>query len=215
MFLDAHTHSLEGNGIYNVIVGKDTSVPFRAFSTGIHPWYVSDATFDEQLSTLRKYSENALCVALGEAGLDKRCETPWELQVKVFEAQIELAEQQAKPLIIHCVKAHQELLKFKKQDSIPWVLHGFNQKETVGRTLLEHDFYISFGKALLQEESNASAFIRQVPYDRIFLETDEAEFSIVEIYEAATKRLDLPLEKLESILQANFDRVFKKLACKI
>lgn len=210
MFLDAHTHSSEGNGIYNFIVGKDSILPSRPYSSGIHPWYLSDVTFEEQLNQLKTYAENPLCIAIGEAGLDKRCETPWETQTRAFKKQIELAEQLQKPLIIHCVKAHQELLPYKKTNSVPWILHGFNQKQTVGHPLLEHGFYVSFGKALLQEESNASSFIRQVPSDRIFLETDEAEFSIKEIYQAAAKRLDLPLEKLESILQANFDRVFKK-----
>ena len=175
---------------------------------GIHPWHITPALLTQQYAEITSYASQANCLALGEIGLDKICSTPWDLQLEVFEKQIDLANTLHKPVIIHCVKAQQEILKLKSKAKTPWILHGFNQKAQVGHEWLRHDFYLSFGKALLEPDSNASQFLPQVPLDKLFLETDQAQESIETIYKAACERLDLPLEKLDSILQVNFNRIF-------
>jgi TatD DNase family protein len=68
------------------------------------------------------------CFALGECGLDKITASDFELQKVVFKKQIQLSEKHQKPLIIHCVKAHQELIEIKKElkPKQVWIFHGFN-----------------------------------------------------------------------------------------
>jgi len=205
--LDFHTHGYHSYSIHNVIVGKETGVPEQFFSAGLHPWYLDVQKMDLHLQELQQLTCHEKCVALGEAGLDKLSDTSWQLQMEAFEKQIELANKVKKPMIIHCVKAHQEVIKLKEKATVPWVLHGFNQKAAIGELVLQADFYISFGRALLQADSNASKFIPQVPIERIFLETDDAEMPIKEVYQAASERLHLPIEKLASILHTNFDRL--------
>lgn len=205
--LDFHTHGYGKNVVHNVIIGKEENTPDQLFSAGMHPWYLNEQELEAHLQTLQQLAAAQGCVAIGEAGLDKICETPWGLQVQAFEKQIELANQIKKPMVIHCVRAHQEMIKLKDKAVTPWVLHGFNQKATIGELILKNGLYISFGKALLQIDSNASHFVQQVPLERLFLETDDAEITIEDVYQAASERLHLPIEKLATNLQVNFEKL--------
>lgn len=207
-YINTHTHvSNTSHGIYNVIIGKD-NIPSSFYSAGIHPWYISEP--DIQFQILSELVKDQKCLAIGECGLDKLCSTPFALQVEVFKNQIELAEKLHKPLIIHCVKAFDELLKIKLafKTDIPWLIHGFNQKTEIAKQLQTQGFYFSLGKALLNPESNASKWLKEIPIERLLLETDEAVISIEQIYQAAASTLNLAESELVSNLQLNCKSVF-------
>ena len=190
-----------------MIVGKNDSTT-TFYSAGIHPWYIGEK--EVQLQLLSELAKDPKCLAIGECGLDRLCSTPLELQMEVFKDQIELAEKLQKPLIIHCVKAFDELLKIKKlfKTDIPWVIHGFNQKTEIAKQLLAQGFYFSLGKALLNPESNASKWLLEIPIERLLLETDDTEISIEKIYKVATSTLNLSVSELVSNLQLNCKSVF-------
>lgn len=190
-----------------MIVGKDNT-PSTFYSAGIHPWYIS--ALDVQFRVLSELATNPNCLAIGECGLDKLCSTPFELQVEVFKSQVYLAAKTQKPLIIHCVKAFDELIKIKKAFiiDIPWVIHGFNQKTEIARQLLAQGFYFSLGKALLNPESNASKWLQNLPIERLLLETDDAEIPIEQIYKVAASAINLSESELVSNLQLNCKSVF-------
>lgn len=207
-FLDAHTHSLHStHSLFNVMVGKD-SMPNRFYSAGIHPWYVEDAV--GQMAKLKNLMVDQKCLAIGECGLDKRCDTPFGTQMSVFRQQILLALEVQKPLIIHCVKAFDELLKLKAEfgESSHWVIHGFNQNPAIAKRLIDHGFYFSLGSALLNPTSNAVACLSFLPIERLLLETDDAKIDIRDVYNAAADALNLPVSELVSNLQANCEHVF-------
>jgi len=143
--------------------------------------------------------------------LDKCISTSLELQLEVFTKQALLANKLGKPLIIHCVRAFNELLQRKQslKPTVPWIIHGFTGKPALAGQLVRHGCFLSFGKALLHKNSGASRSLARVPLERVFLETDAAEdISIGEIYTAAAKILVLPLEELQRQIVANFKRVF-------
>lgn len=190
-----------------MIVGKDNA-PSTLYSAGIHPWFIAEP--DIQFQVLSELVKDQNCLAIGECGLDKLCATPFKLQSEVFKNQIELAEITQKPLIIHCVKAFDELLKIKKlfKTEIPWVIHGFNQKTEIAKQLLARGFYFSFGKALLNPESNASKWLQNLPIERLLLETDDAEIAIGQIYKVAASAINLSESELVSNLQLNCKSVF-------
>ena len=207
-YINTHTHSSNTpRDIYNVIVGKDV-VPKAFFSAGIHPWFITEV--EAQFQVLSELAKKPKCLAIGECGLDKLCVIPFELQMDVFKRQIELAEELQKPLIIHCVKAYNELLKIKKasKTAIPWIIHGFNQKEEIAEQLLAQGFYFSLGKALLNPASNASKWVQKVPIERLLLETDDAEIAIEQIYKVAASTINLSESELVSNLQLNCKIVF-------
>lgn len=179
--------------ILNRIVGEDTLFPSEEkLSCGIHPWYIKEA--DAQLEALKNYLDSfENIVAIGEAGLDK-LHSPVSLsqQQFIFHQQAMLAEEYGKPLIIHCVKAWEEIIHEKRslRPSVPWILHGFRGKGELAWQLLREGFRLSFG---LNFQPSA---LRKAWPDGLFLETDEAEVGIEAIYRAASLALGVSLDEL-------------------
>ena len=87
------------------------------YSVGIHPWYIASfaASLNDSKARFEELLDHPQVLAVGEAGLDKLAEAPLTLQIEVFEYQARLAEEANKPLIIHLVKAVDELLKLKQK----------------------------------------------------------------------------------------------------
>jgi TatD DNase family protein len=178
-------------------------------SLGIHPWYV-DADFDNQLAQLEQYATLPNVVAIGECGLDKVTATSWDLQAWAFRIQIQLANTLHKPLIIHCVRAYDEVLQMLKleQVQVPVVFHGFNKNVQVAERILNRGYYLSFGAALLKDNGPAIAAIQCCPATSFFLETDDTDFSIGQIYEKAADVRKTGEDALILQLQKNFQAVF-------
>lgn len=211
MLFDIHTHKhAEPNeGIFtlpNVIVSKDAL--FRTpCSAGIHPWYI-DSDFQRQFETLEKYISKPDVIAIGECGLDKMTSTPWEKQLMAFERQIELANQINKPLIIHCVKAYSEIFSSltAKYNKVPVLIHGYAKNWELAQTLLKHGYYFSLGPHILK--GNMTEVVSHIPLDRLFLETDDKNAKISEIYAYFCRARKLPIEQLEQQIMLNFKKIF-------
>jgi len=209
MKYNIHTHKSTNEENVLEIVNQypnefDASVPY--FSIGIHPWYIELDKVDEHIGIIEEKLQLKNCLALGECGLDKRIETPLEIQMEVFEKQLALAIKYQKPVILHCVSAYQEVIEIKKRlkINVPMIIHGFSKNEQVAKSLLDNGFYLSFGKYLLRNTELTSVF-EQVPNDRFFLETDTIEENIADVYikAASIKQLDV-----EQIISDNFKLVF-------
>ena len=147
---------------------------------------------------------------MGECGLDKRRETPIEIQEEVLQAQLLLAEKHQMPVIIHCVAAFQELiaLKQKLKITVPMVIHGFSKNEQLAQQLLKHGFYLSFGKYLIKTPELEAVF-KNIPDNRFFLETDTIEEGIEQVYALAAKYKNTDVVTLQQIVTTNFNTVFK------
>lgn len=182
----------------------------KYYSYGLHPWYIDKATCYDQLDLLRNMVQETHCLALGECGLDKLSKVDFELQEEVFTEQVKIANQVRKPLIIHCVKAFNELINCLNlnDNTVPVVIHGFNNNENIARVLVNEGYYFSFGKALLGYDSNAAKAIIKVGRKRFFLETDDADISIKYIYKKASELLGIDEEIVKLQLQDNFETVF-------
>ncbi|HSD15322.1 MAG TPA: TatD family hydrolase [Flavobacterium sp.] len=178
----------------------------RYFSIGIHPWYIDLDKVEENIQIIEEKLQLQNCLALGECGLDKRIETPLEIQTEVFEKQLLIAEKYQKPVILHCVSAYQEVIEIKKRlkITVPMVIHGFSKNWQIAKSLLDNGFYLSFGKYLLRNPELASVF-EQVPNDRFFMETDTIEESITDVYIKATSVKNTDVEQ---IITDNFKLVF-------
>lgn len=209
MKFNLHTHKSTHQENVLEIVNQypnefDKDVKF--FSIGIHPWYIDLDNLEEHMHTIEEKLQLKNCLALGECGLDKRIETPLEIQTEVFEKQLHLAIQYQKPVILHCVSAYQEVIEIKKRLKIevPMVIHGFSKNGQVAKSLLDNGFYLSFGKYLLRNPELASVF-EQVPDNRFFLETDTIEESIQDVY---IKAASIKKKDVEQIIEDNFKLVF-------
>jgi TatD DNase family protein len=132
-----------------------------------------------------------------------------ELQRSVFMEQAKIAEGLNKPLIIHCVRAWDELLKMHRliKPSAPWMVHGFRGKKELAAQLLSRGMYISFWfDFIIRPES--SYLVRFIPRERIFLETDGADTDIRDIYSKVANDLGIEISELKNIIIRNFNELF-------
>ena len=199
-FFDFHHHHPKAwFGIYNLNFGEE--IPESLFSAGIHPDSIVE-NMDEHFLWLKEISKNKNCAAIGECGLDGLIQVDEKLQEEVFEKQIFLANEIQKPLIIHCVRRFSQLIPFRKKTKVPMIVHGFNKRKTIGDDLLKHDFYLSFGKSVLQNV-NLQDFVRDFPIEKMFLETDSADFDIKDLYEKVAEIKNLKLEEFNQKIMKN------------
>ena len=212
-FFNLHTHKFTNQETVLELVNQypqefDPSIPY--YSIGIHPWYINEERLELELQIIESKLQELNCFALGECGLDKRIERPFELQQRVFEKQLFLAQKYNKPVVIHCVAAFQELIAIKKRlkITVPMIIHGFSKNKQVAKQLIDNGFYISFGKYLLQNPELETVF-QSIPNDRFFLETDTVEESIQEVYALATQYKNCSLDELKQQINSNFAAVFR------
>lgn len=210
MFINIHTHSQIYDAqleLVNLFVPKGERSNY--YSVGIHPWYIND-THDNDLLRIKEVANEKRCLAIGECGLDKLSKVPFDLQERIFVEHIKIANEVKKPLIIHCVKAFNELINCLNlnDNHVPVIIHGFNNNENIARVLTNEGYYFSFGKALLGYESNAAKAIKAVGRKRFFLETDDTDLSIKYIYLKAGELLGVNDEIIQLQVEENFKTVF-------
>ncbi|WP_326981693.1 TatD family hydrolase [Chryseobacterium sp. MYb264] len=203
-FFDFHHHKeYTRNGIYNLDI--NTVPPDFSYSIGIHPKDIDTQNIDNQLNWLNNnITEN--CFAIGECGLDSFAETDQEIQERIFLRQIQLANEIKKPIIIHCVRKFYEVISLKKYSRQPMIIHGFNKKQSIADDLLKNNFYLSFGKAVLYNLSLQNT-LKMIPLDRIFLETDNEDFPIEELYLKVSEIKQISLENLNKQIAENLELI--------
>lgn len=132
--------------------------------------------FDEaDLAELQALASHERCVAIGESGLDfHRQSAPAADQARAFAAQIELARQTGKPLVIHCRAAEQEVLDqlAAQADGVKVLLHCFSMPDRLDECL-ERGYTISFaGNVTYKSAADLAQAAQLVPEDRLLVETD-------------------------------------------
>ena len=212
-FYNLHTHKLTSEANIIALVNQYpwefvSDIPL--YSIGIHPWYINESRLESDLQIIEDKLKLPECLALGECGLDKRIEVPMDLQIKVFDKQIALAEKYQKPLVLHLVAAYQELVEIKNRlnISVPIILHGFSKNEQTAKQMIDNGFYLSFGKYLMRNPELKQVFL-SLPNDRFFLETDTIEETLEEVYTLAAQYKGITVEALQKQVGTNWDKVFK------
>jgi TatD DNase family protein len=215
-YIDIHTHSAGTSpGIFSVetLMAHEGRVPENrtgtAFTFGIHPWYLNENNHNQLLANVIKTAGNPLVIAIGEAGFDKIKGPEISLQRKTFEEQVLIAEEFKKPVVIHCVRAWEELLQVQKRlkPKMPWLVHGFRGKPELGMQLISKGMYLSFWfDYILTPES--ALLIKNLPMDRIFLETDGAEIDIRDIYNKVSEDLGTGVDELIKQIFKNYMKFF-------
>ncbi|MDR0973511.1 MAG: TatD family hydrolase [Prevotellaceae bacterium] len=205
--LDIHTHhsSTDGTAILSIApseLSADCSNTY--FSVGYHPWSLhADRMPDWNL--LEEAAHHPQVLAIGETGLDKLIDCPILLQEEALLRHVHIAMQTRKPLVLHCVRAYNELIHLRKEiptEIIP-IIHGYRGNATLARQLLSKGFYLSFG-AYYHDEA-----LRATPLDRLFLETDESDIPIRTLYERAAALRQVETDLFTRSVQETIVRVFK------
>ena len=212
MFLNTHTHHLSHQSdvleLYNQFP-NELNLNAKIYSIGIHPAYINSTTIDEEIDLINHHILNKNCLAIGEIGLDKLCETDFNLQIEVFEKQIKIAEENQLPIIIHSVRAYQEILHSRKKLNltVPFIFHGFNKNEQLLQQIIAQNCFASFGKNLLYNK-NLQIIFANLSAKYFFLENDSSQIPIQEIYAFAAELRKISIEELQQQMAENWKNVF-------
>ena len=152
---------------------------------GIHPWQAHTATESWQ-ERLRGLLEKHPRSSIGECGLDQWVSSPSvEIQRPVFIEQLRLAREMKRPLTIHCLKAWGMLFEAFAESPPPpgFLMHSFGGSIETARRLIPLGAYFSFsGHFLHQRKSAVLEVFRQLPHERILLETDAPDMRPPELH---------------------------------
>ncbi len=193
-------------------------------SVGVHPDGTEGEDPDED--RLVELAADERIVAIGETGLDYyRVEGDTEWQRERFRRHIRAARACGKPLIVHTRQARQDTLKIMQEEGaseIGGVLHCFTEDWDMARAAMDMNFHISFsGIVTFKNAVDLKEVARQVPSDRILVETDSPFLAPVPkrgkqnrpgyvryVAEYVAGLRDTSLEELAATTSDNFYRLF-------
>lgn len=172
-------------------------------TVGVHPWQATMELLPSEAAVVE-------AEAVGEIGLDKVCAVDFTQQKAVFAAQLDLAERLDKPVVLHCVRAFEEVMLCLEGRVLPAVIfHGFIGTKEQAKRLLQRGYYLSFGMRTGRSPKTIEA-LQHTPLDRLFVESDEDTTPIETIYEAVAAWRGISVEELRSATLDNYTRLFKK-----
>jgi TatD DNase family protein len=145
-------------------------------TVGMHPQF-ADQWKESDYAAFKELAGHEKVVAIGESGLDYHHPEPAKaLQAPVFQAMLKLARESSLPLVIHQREASKdtlEALRQAKAQELGGVFHCFAGDAETAKGVLDLGFYIAVGGILTFPNAGAlREVIRQVPLDRLVLETD-------------------------------------------
>ena len=155
------------------------------FTVGLHPWwlapYLEKITaaplqfFDQLSEKIHAYCLQRTFVAIGECGLDKSIDIPLALQIDALKRQIEWCNTFKLPIVLHCHKAHAELLALLKKTPVHHggVVHAFSGSMEIAFEYIQQGLCLGAGGVITYERASKTRnTFRQVPLSAILLETD-------------------------------------------
>lgn len=188
-YVNIHTHRPTGSGI-------------ELRTEGVHPWDADMqlvATLGEQLSDAQ---------AVGETGLDFVHGPSREVQTEALRAQLRLARERGLPVVLHCVRAFEPLMReLAACEPRAVIFHGFIGSPEQARRALAKGYFLSFGERAFASPKTLAA-LRETPLSQLFLETDDSPVPIAEIYARAAEAKGVPEEVLQRAILDNYKRIF-------
>ena len=189
MIVDIHTHNARTRA-------------HTIDTVGIHPWHALEAGLSAVESRVTDVD------AIGEIGLDFACDTPKGVQIALFRAQLTLAEQYEKAVVLHCVRAFEETMKILSEFHLKTVIfHGFVGSVEQAQRAVGQGYYLSFGERTFHSPKTIEA-LRSTPLSSLFVETDESATPIEEIYAQIAELRGISIAKLDKATEENFNRIF-------
>ena len=209
--------------------------PFIYAAVGIHPESIIEETastntifkgdWRAELKEMRTLFENKKVVAVGEAGLDYYWPIPKDEQLALFEAQIKLALELDKPIIIHDREAHEDTYMLLKKYKPKGVVHCYSGSGDDAKWLAAQGLYIGFGGVVtFKNARKAVEAVMATPLENLVIETD-CPYMAPEPYRGKrcnSAMLSFVAEKIaeikeltaEEILQTTFDNGKRLFAIK-
>ncbi len=145
-----------------------------AYTCGLHP-HEAKAWDDSHPDAIRRAVEQG-AVAIGECGLDFHYDfSPRELQREVFGAQLALARELDRPVVVHTRSAEadtRDMLVDAARDGVRGVLHCFTGSPALAEVAIENGWYLSFSGVVTFKRYTDDAVLRMVPDELLLVESD-------------------------------------------
>ena len=189
MVIDIHTHNAQTHA--------------QTIKTlGVHPWHALNGDISAVEAGAAEVD------AIGEVGLDFACDVPRERQISLFRAQLAIAERVGKPVVLHCVRAFEEVMKILSEHRLSAVIfHGFIGSKEQAQRAVSEGYYLSFGERTFHSPKTVEA-MRSTPLSHLFVETDESTTPIEEIYTKIAALRGISTTELSIATKENFSRIF-------
>lgn len=194
-------------------------------AVGVHPNDCAGFN-DDVLSEIRQLARQPKVVAIGEIGLDDYWhKVDRETQARAFQAQLTLAAELGKPVIVHSRAAVADVLttleQFTRHSFITGVLHSYFDEASIMRRAFDLGFYCGVtGPITFKKSDRERAIIGQAPLDRLLIETDAPFLTPVPhrgrrnepvyvryVAEAIAQARGTPLEDIASATTQNASRL--------
>jgi len=219
---DAHCHVSCGDpNIRELLIGRDFF--------GVHPWETIEGIRNKEegrsVESVVSYLKETLAAnpksGIGEIGLDrlKVRDIPPEMR-ELFEAQLKLALELKRPVVLHGAKCWGQVVeevkrksdKGKSKDGQTFLFHGFSRSDGLIPDIVALNGFISVGPAVLNDHAvNYRELVKKIPLERLLVETDRTEANAAEcptIAEVLAKTAELrgmSAAELEAITDNNAD----------
>jgi len=183
---------------------------------GIHPWFVTKSSIEEDIPVLCSCIENYPVSALGEIGLDfgKPYRADPTIQLKVFEAQLKLAIKFNLPVSLHIVKAHNEALRFLQKYPVKGVVHGLGSSVEIAQRYVS--LGIKFGVNGVSLRPNSRRYHQLISHfglEHIVLETDFPNITLPGLVESSLDDIEHIANHVASLLDTSIATVIRQTDC--
>lgn len=206
-YLDFHTHrNTFQEDVFEILSWHpDKPKPQGFFTVGYHPWWTKAPLNENERKFLyEQYQTDPHCCAIGECGLDKLKGIDLDTQELIFLQHIEIANELHSPIIIHCVRQFDRLLRIRKlYGKTTWVIHGFVRNKLLAKQILDAGCRVSVAPTQIMNNTFRE-MLQFLPLDRMFIETDsDRSTNIQERYAIFAELNNLSLEKLKEQMIQN------------
>ena len=215
-YVDFHTHRRSGDALEILNVeALDAGAVARAcqqgqpFSLGVHPWRAAENSerLNEAFECMERTVQNGQAVAVGECGLDWAVEVDRGSQTEVFERQLALAKCSDRPVVLHCVRAFEDvMLRLRRAKIERAVFHSFVGSIQQAERVVREGYFCSFSPRSLASPRTREV-INAIAPSVMLVERDECECSIEEVYEAVATLRKCSVEELREIVFDNYKRL--------
>ncbi|MBP3317813.1 MAG: TatD family hydrolase [Alistipes sp.] len=186
--------------LINIHTHHPTGRHLEPQGVGIHPWDADKTSLDVSI-----FQDAEL---IGEIGLDYACTTDRKAQEELFCRQLAVAEERRLPVVIHCVKAFEPILKLLLKHKIERVVfHGFIGSVEQAAKAVENGYFLSYGFCTERSTKTIKA-LQATPLSNLFAETDTTPRPIEEAYEMICKIKGCSHEELQWAIEQNYNRLF-------
>jgi len=253
-FIDSHAHladpafdvdredvirrAREGGAAAIVSIGESIAAADRAASiaathprfvyhtAGVHPHDAADFDAERDLEAIRRHAAHG-AVAVGECGLDYHYDhSPRDAQRRAFEAQLQLAAELNRPVVVHTREADDDvtaMIVAAGESHVRGVLHCFTGPRDVAEAALRFGWYVSFsGIVTFKNAEGLREVVRELPLDRLLVETDAPYLAPVPhrgrpnepafLVHTARKVADVKGLDLSAVARATTDNFFRLFA---